>query len=255
MATAHDEPESGYELRWRAHNSQRRELILRAAAELVEESEPGAAIPVRRIAERAGLVKSVVYRQFKSKDDLARGLRGYVVDQFAAELEADLDVSTGSLREILRRSIASAAAWMEDNPRLVDLLRAGPTDAASGPDDVPVAPDAIGELRHRVVARAEQTIDGLAALTGLDPSAFDGVPFVVFTMVEGTLTSWVRGEAAVRGRSRAEVVESLTDVTWFVLDGAARTLGVRVDPDAELTPFLEGLVSDGATPAATSGRG
>ena len=32
MATAH-EPESGYELRWRAHNSQRRELILRAAAE------------------------------------------------------------------------------------------------------------------------------------------------------------------------------------------------------------------------------
>ena len=87
MATAH-EPESGYELRWRAHNSQRRDLILRAAAELVEESEPGAPIPVRRIAERAGLVKSVVYRQFKSKDDLARGLRGFVVDQFAAELEA-----------------------------------------------------------------------------------------------------------------------------------------------------------------------
>lgn len=241
MATAH-EPESGYELRWRAHNSQRRDLILRAAAELVEESEPGAPIPVRRIAERAGLVKSVVYRQFKSKDDLARGLRGFVVDQFAAELEADLDVSAGSLREILRRSIASAATWMQDNPRLVDLLRAGPTDAA-GPDGVPVAPDAIGELRHRVVARAEQTIDGLAALTGLDPAAFAGVPFVVFTMVEGTLTSWVRGEAAVRGRTRAEVVESLTDITWFVLDGAARTLGLDVDPDAEFSQVMNGLAS------------
>ncbi|AUN39755.1 TetR/AcrR family transcriptional regulator [Tsukamurella tyrosinosolvens] len=253
MATAH-EPESGYELRWRAHNSQRRELILRAAAELVEESEPGAPIPVRSIAERAGLVKSVVYRQFKSKDDLARGLRGFVVDQFAAELEADLDVSTGSLREILRRSIASAATWMQDNPRLVDLLRAGPTDAA-GPDGVPVAPDAIGELRHRVVARAEQTIDGLASLTGLDPAAFAGVPFVVFTMVEGTLTSWVRGEAAVRGRTRAEVVESLTDVTWFVLDGAARTLGVHVDPDAELTRFLESLAPDGVASGRAVRRG
>ena len=241
MATAH-EPESGYELRWRAHNSQRRDLILRAAAELVEESEPGAPIPVRRIAERAGLVKSVVYRQFKSKDDLARGLRGYVVDQFAAELEADLDVSAGSLREILRRSIASAATWMQDNPRLVDLLRAGPTDA-EGPDGTPVAPDAIGELRHRVVARAEQTIDGLAALTGLDPEAFAGVPFVVFTMVEGTLTSWVRGEASVRGRTRAEMVESLTDITWFVLDGAARTLGIQVDPDAEFSRVMNDLAS------------
>lgn len=242
MATAH-EPESGYELRWRAHNSQRRDLILRAAAELVEESEPGAPIPVRRIAERAGLVKSVVYRQFKSKDDLARGLRGFVVDQFAAELEADLDVSAGSLREILRRSIASAATWMEDNPRLVDLLRAGPTDAVDGPDGVPVAPDAIGELRHRVVVRSEQTIDGLAALIGLDAAAFAGVPFVVFTMVEGTLTSWVRGEAAVRGRSRAEMVESLTDITWFVLDGAARTLGLAVDPDAEFSQVVNGLAS------------
>ncbi|CAM3774299.1 TetR/AcrR family transcriptional regulator [Tsukamurella ocularis] len=253
MATAH-EPESGYDLRWRAHNSQRRDLILRAAAELVEESAPGATIPVRSIAERAGLVKSVVYRQFKSKDDLARGLRGFVVERFAAELEADLDVSTGTLREILRRSIASAATWMQDNPRLVDLLRAGPTDAPAGPDGVPVAPDAIGELRHRVVGRAEETITGIAALTGLDPAAFAGVPFVVFTMVEGTLTSWVRGEAAVRGRSRAEVVESLTDVTWFVLDGAARTLGVHVDPDAELTVFLQNLSSDGAAPTTSSGR-
>lgn len=235
------EAESGYELRWRAHNSQRRETILRAAAELVEESEPGAAIPVRSIAERAGLVKSVVYRQFKSKDDLARGLRGFVVERFAAELEADLDVSTGSLREIVRRSIASAASWMQDNPRLVDLLRAGPTDAAAGPDGVPVAPDAIGELKHRVIARADQTIDGLAALTGLDPRAFAGVPFMVFTMVEGTLTSWVRDEAAIRGRSRADVVESLTDVTWFVLDGAARTLGIQVDPDAEFSQVMNDL--------------
>lgn len=242
MAVAR-EAGSGYELRWRAHNSQRRETILRAAAELVEESDPGASIPVRSIADRAGLVKSVVYRQFKSKDDLARGLRGYVVDQFAAELEADLDISTGSLREILRRSIASAATWMQDNPRLVELLREGPTDAPAGPDGAPAAPDAIGELKSRVVGRAEQTIEGLSALTGLDPGPFSGVPFVVFTMVEATLTSWVRGEAAVRGRTRSEVVESLTDITWFVLDGAARTVGLEVDPDAEFTQVMNDVAA------------
>lgn len=243
MATS-QQPETGYELRWREHNSQRRELILRAAAQLVEEAEPGAPISVQAIARRAGLVKSVVYRQFKSKDDLARGLRGFVVDQFAAELEADLDVSSGSLRTILRRAIASAATWMQDNPRLVDLLRTGPTDASPAdgePDARPTAPDAIGELKHRVVARAHETIDAVAALTGLETGAFDGVPFVAFTLVEGTLTSWVRGEAAIRGRSRAEVVESLTDITWFVLDGAARAGGMEIDPDAEFSDVVARL--------------
>ncbi len=242
MTTARHEPESGYELRWRAHNSERRDRILQAAAELVEEAEPGAPIPVRSIADRAGLVKSVVYRQFKSKDELERGLRGYVVDQFAAELEADLDVSAGSLRAILRRSIASAATWMQENPRLVDLLRAGPTDAPTGPGGA-VAPDAIGELKHRVVARAEQTIGAIAEITGLDARAFAGVPFTVFTMVEGTLTSWVREEASLRGTDRDDVVDLLTDITWHVLDGAARTLGVIVDPDAEFADVVNGLSS------------
>ncbi|MET9328919.1 TetR/AcrR family transcriptional regulator [Tsukamurella sp. NPDC003166] len=243
--TSAGQPDSGYRLRWREHNSQRRDLILRAAAELVEESAPGAPISVRHIAERAGLVKSVVYRQFKSKDDLVRGLRGYVVESFAAELEADLDVSAGTLRGILRRAITSAAVWMEDNPRLVDLLRSGPSDTA------PDAPDAVAELRHRVVTRAHETIDGIAAVTRLDPEPFARIPFVMFTTVEATLTSWVRGEEAIRGSSRAQVVESLTDITWFVLDGAARGMGVTVDPDAEFATVLATLVPDGA--AAPSG--
>jgi AcrR family transcriptional regulator len=238
MAPTTRPPGSGYELRWREHNSQRRDHILRAAAQLVEESDPGAPISVQRIADRAGLAKSVVYRQFKSKDDLARALRGFVVDAFAAELEADLDITTGSLREIVRRAVASAAGWMQDNPRLVDLLRSGPSDAE------PDVPDAMSDLKQRIVARATATIDGVAALTGLDPSGFASVPFVVFTMVESTLTSWVRGEQPIRDQTRAEVVESLTDITWFVLDGAARGIGIAVDPDAEFAEVLNTLAPD-----------
>ncbi|CAM3904161.1 MULTISPECIES: TetR/AcrR family transcriptional regulator [Tsukamurella] len=247
MATHTEEPGSGYELRWREHNSQRRDLILRAAAGLVEESAPGAPISVQRIADRAGLVKSVVYRQFKSKDDLARALRGYVVDAFAAELEADLDISSGSLREILRRSVASAAGWMQDNPRLVDLLRSGPSEAA------PDAPDAMSDLKQRIVTRARATIDGIAALTGLDATGFAAVPFVVFTMVEATLTSWVRGEAPIRGQTRSEVVESLTGITWFVLDGAARGVGIEVDPDIEFSTVLHQLTERPGTDPRSGG--
>lgn len=56
-----------------------------------------------------------------------------------------------------------------------------------------------------MVARAEQTIDGLVALTGLDP---------------------------------AQLVELHTDITWFVLDDAARTLGLEVDPDADFSRVM-----------------
>jgi AcrR family transcriptional regulator len=235
-------PGSGYELRWQAHNSERRELILRAAAELVEESDSDAPISVQRIADRAGLVKSVVYRQFKGKDDLTRSLRGYVVESFAAELEVDLDISTGSLRSILHRAISSAAQWMQNNPRLVDLLRSGPTDhGPQGPTD------AIGELKERIVSRGQQTINDIATAAELDGAVFTRVPFVIFTMVEATLTSWVRGERSIRDQSRAELVASLTDITWFVLDGAARSIGLIVDPDADFSAVIATL-----TPARTA---
>lgn len=235
MAESTPDPSSGYQRRWRAHNSQRRTEILRAAAELVEQAPPGAPISMQQIANLAGVAKSVVYRQFSGKDDLARSLRGHIVDRFAAELESDLDISSGSLREILGRAIGSAATWMQDNPALVDLLRSGPTDRA------PASPDAMSELTQRIVARARETIDAITGAAGAAPGSFGDIPFVLFTTVESTLTGWVRGEPSLRGHSRTQIVASLTDITWFILDGAARTLGLVVDPDQELTEAAAGL--------------
>ncbi|GAA4397407.1 TetR/AcrR family transcriptional regulator [Tsukamurella soli] len=235
MTRAADTPTSGYAERWKSHNVERRAAILAAAADLVEQSPPGADVPVQRVADQAGVAKSVVYRQFKGKDDLERTLRQFVLDQFADELETDLDISHGSLRSILARTIDSAATWMSEHPRLVELLRAGP--AAASPD----APDAIGELKRRIVQRSDDTIAALAVATGADRSAFEAIPFVVVNMVEATLTSWIRGESAATVRSRDEMVAALTDITWFILDGAAHTIGVTVDPDEELATVVAGL--------------
>ncbi|MDF0532337.1 TetR/AcrR family transcriptional regulator [Tsukamurella sp. 8F] len=243
MATPTDGPRTGYEERWRAHNSQRRELILSAAAGLVEQSRPGAPISVQRIANRADLAKSVVYRQFKNKDDLVRSLRGYVVDTFADELERDLDISTGSLRSILRRAIASAAEWMEDHPRLVELLRSGPTD-----HDAAGSGDAMGEFRHRIVVRGQATIEAIGEIIDRDSGPFTDVPFVVFAMVESTLTSWVRGEELIHTRTRDEIVDTLTDITWSVLDGTARGAGLQVDPDAEFSTVVVAMAPTATAP-------
>lgn len=64
---------SGYEARWEQHNAERRGHILQAAVALLEESPPGAEISMVRIAERAGVAKSVMYRQFAGKDELDAG--------------------------------------------------------------------------------------------------------------------------------------------------------------------------------------
>ncbi len=227
-------PLSGYDERWREHNTERRALILRAAAQLVEQAPSGADISVQQIADRAGVAKSVMYRQFKGKEDLERTLRRFVLDELTAELEADLDISTGSLKAILSRTITTAAGWMSEHPRLVELLRAGPTDDTT-------APDAMAELKQRIVVRSLDTIDAIAAAVGADSHTFTTIPFVVVTMVEATLTSWIREETAMTIRSRDEIVEALTDITWFVLDGASRAIGFNVDPDQELTAVIDAL--------------
>src|SRR5689334_2510577 len=100
---------SGYEARWEQHNTERRAQILQAAVALVEENPPGTEISMVRIAERAGVAKSVVYRQFTGKDELERRVRSWVFDDFAAVLDTNLDVSKGSLRDILTRTVAAVA--------------------------------------------------------------------------------------------------------------------------------------------------
>ncbi|HEU0191588.1 MAG TPA: TetR/AcrR family transcriptional regulator [Mycobacterium sp.] len=222
---------SGYEARWQQHNAERRTLILQAAVAVIEDSPPGADISVQSIAKRAGVAKSVVYRQFSGKDELERRIRSYLVDDFAAVLDAKLDVSSGSLREILTRSVRAVADWMADRQQLNEFARRGPTLDGTA--------DAAGELKRRIARRGEDIIAAIAATIGADSTAFESVPFAVATMVEGTLASWLR--EAPPTRTREQMATTLAEIIWFVLDGAARSAGVVIDPDTELAAVIESL--------------
>ncbi len=226
---------SGYEARWEQHNAERRTKILQAAVALVEENPPGAEISMVRIAERAGVAKSVVYRQFAGKEDLERRVRSYVFDDFAALLDTKLDVSNGSLRDILTRTVAAVADWMLDHPRLDDFVRRGPTYSGDG------SLDAVSELKLRMTSQSEGIIATIAQTIGMDDTAFKTVPFAVVTMVEATLSAWIRGAAPAR--SRDEIVTHLADFAWYVLDGAARSIGLEINRDDELTSVIAALTA------------
>lgn len=229
---------SGHEARWERHNQERQTRILTAAVELLEEGPAGADIPVKLIAQRAGLAKSVVYRQFSGRDDLDCRIRAHMIDEFVRTLEARLDISSGSVAEILERTIRAAVDWMSDHPRLNEFARTGPVDGTADGD-------AVSTLKVRMALRARELISSIAAAIGVDDGAFATVPFAVVTMIEGTLTQWVRDPAPTRDRD--QIVADLAGYVWFVLDGVARSVGVGIDPSAELTAVVAGLAGGAAT--------
>ncbi|WP_327150020.1 TetR/AcrR family transcriptional regulator [Nocardia sp. NBC_01329] len=224
---------NGYEARWEQHNIERRLHILRAAVELLEENPLGADLPVRQIAERAGVAKSVVYRQFSGREDLDRRIRSYLIDHLEAVLDAQLDISSGSVREIITRTVRAVADWMGDHPNLAAFARSGPP--ADGPDSV----DAISSLKIRISERSRELIETIARTMDADSAALEPVPFAVVTMVEGVLAAWVADPGS--RRPRAQMVADLSDYAWYILDGVARTASITVDPDRELAEVVAGL--------------
>lgn len=232
-AGANRTPGNGYQARWERHNTGRQTRILEAAVELLEDGQTGAEISVQQIAQRAGLAKSVVYRQFRDREDLDRRVRSYLVDEFAGTLATKLDISDGSLEEILVRSINTVAEWMSDHPRLHEFVRSGPTHY----DDTGI--DAVSSLKAAIAGRARDIIAGVSKSIDVDDSAFESLALALVTMVEGTLAHWVRGQDPEL--TRAKIVDDLATYAWYVLDGAARTLGVHIDPQAKLVTVINQL--------------
>ncbi|MDX1881633.1 TetR/AcrR family transcriptional regulator [Mycobacterium sp. SMC-18] len=226
---------SGYEARWEQHNAERRAQILLAMIELLEESPPGADISVAAIAKRAGVAKSVIYRQTSGKEELERRVRSYLIDDFGSVLVSKLDISDGSLREILTRTIEAVADWMIDHPRLNEFARSGPS--FEGDETL----DAVGELKLRIIERADGIIAAIQLAIGVEDSAFKLVPLAIVTMVEETLFAWVRTPEPTH--TRDEMIAHLADFTWYVIDGAARAIGFEVSRDEPLVAVVAALAN------------
>lgn len=226
---------TGREARWERHNSERQKRILTAAVELLEARSAGSDVSVQQIADRAGLAKSVVYRQFNGRDDLDRRVRAFVLEQFATVLDESMNIAVGTLDEILTRTIGTVAEWITEHPRVHEFMSTGPTDY--GDESI----DAISSLKARISASARLIITEVARSVGIDSTPFDSLPFAVVTMVEGTLTRWVRSPEPKP--SREEIVADLAKFTWYMFDGVTRSIGLTIDPGVELSTIITELVT------------
>ncbi|MFJ1458002.1 TetR/AcrR family transcriptional regulator [Nocardia wallacei] len=222
--------------RWQPHNAARRERIVEAAIALLEEHPAGADIPAQQIAARAGLAKSVLYRQFSGREELDRRVRTTIAERFTDALDAALDIGAGSIAEILARAVGVVVDWIGDHPRQHEFLRTGP--AADGPEDR----DALSGLMITITGRANGLVSGLAGAVGVaDPPVIDTMTFAIVAMVEATVTRWAHEPDPAL--DRAALIAEVASYAWSILDGVARTHHLTLDPDQPLLQLIEALAA------------
>jgi AcrR family transcriptional regulator len=217
--------------RWNEHNSARQTLVVEAAVALLDETAVGQDVAVEQIAKRAGLARSVLYRQFDGRDDLDRRIRTYIVERSFEVLAANLDFATGSVEDIVSRTVRAMLDWRLAHPRWYEFLGTGPTEY-----DEPSL-DAVEGLRRRFQHLVKVLLVEICDMLGVDFAQFDTLPYATVAMVDGTLTAWIGDPSPAR--TEDEIVDDIAMYVRYLLFGAARSVGVHVDPAAGLMDVIQ----------------
>ncbi len=233
-------PSPVHDARWSEHNSARRARLVEAAVALLDEQPVGRDVSVEEIAQRAGLARSVFYRQFDSREAFDCRVRAIILDQCFAMYATNLDFSTGSIDEIVTRTAGALLAWRIDHPAWYAFLGTGPTDH-DNPDL-----DAVQSLSRRFETLIDVRLSEIAQLVGVDYEPLRTLPFAVVTMVDGTFTRWLSDPSPPR--SRDQLVRDVANYAWYMLDGAARRSGLCVDRDQTVDEVIGGVSGSAAKP-------
>jgi AcrR family transcriptional regulator len=221
--------------RWGDHNSERRRAIMEALIALIEESDPGADIPLQLIAERAGIRRSVIYRHFTDRKDLDAKTREYVVESNIDRVMPTLDLDD-TLHDTLERIIGTYVQLVSARPRLHLWVEHGP-----GSHD-PAGLAVVGGTKLAVSQRITDLFLMATAILGIEEPGLDVAAYSVVSMVDGAVTRWLQTDSP--GLNAEEMARLLTQSLWFLIDGHARLRGVAVDPDLPLRELLVRATAD-----------
>lgn len=222
----------GRQLRWAGHNEERRQHVLDAAITLLEEQPIGAELRVQQIAERAGLVRTVVYRLFSNRDDLNRAVQLHIVEMIRETLNQNL-VLTGSIEQIIRSIVGGYVAWVDAHPNLLDMAQRALGDGLPG--ELDRATDALaGDIS--TLFQAGATLLG----HDLDEDQLGTLDLLVVGLlgqVRGSVNQWVRRPERTVGASA--LTKMLSRWIWYQIDGQAREIGVVLDPTVPFDSLAE----------------
>lgn len=226
-----DEQIDGRRVRWEEHKRERRNTILAAAVELIEEHPPGEEIHIQQIAARAGIARPAVYRHFTDRHELDLAVQKRALALLMAELNPQV-VLTGTIEQVIRRIIETYVTWAGDHPA---LHRVAVREGVSQPNSpVRVAVLQVADLVIPLIEAGASTFG--ATLDEDDRAALDLLVFGMVSQAVGAVRLWLGREA--RSPSAGALASRLAEVIWFQLDGLARARGATIDPTQSIEQIL-----------------
>lgn len=213
----------GRQLRWADHNEERRLHVLEAAVALLEEQPVGTELRVQQIAERAGLVRTVVYRLFSNRVDLNRAVQLHIVGMIREVLDQTL-VLSGSVEEIIRGIVGAYVEWVAEHPQLHDMAQRALGDGQPGELDRTV--DELGAEVSKLFQAGATLLD--RELDEEQRSMLDLLVVGLLGQVRGSVNQWVRRPE--RNLSPRALTNLLSRWIWYQIDGQARELDLVLDP-------------------------
>ncbi|KAA1427676.1 TetR/AcrR family transcriptional regulator [Nocardioides antri] len=223
----------GRQLRWQDHNEERRLHVLNAAVELIEEQPLGTELKVQQIAERAGLVRTVVYRLFSNRVDLNRAVQLHIVGMIRDVLDSTM-VLSGSIEEIIHSIVGGYVEWVAEHPHLHEMAQRALGDGQPGELDRAV--DQLGTDISELFQAGATLLDH-----ELDEEQLNTLDLLVVGLlgqVRGSVNQWVRrSDQALSPRG---LTNMLSRWIWYQIDGQAREIGVVLDPTVPVDRLAAG---------------
>jgi AcrR family transcriptional regulator len=211
----------GRSTRWDPHRRERRTTIITAAIRAIEAHGPDAL--TGQIAELAGVPRTHVYRHFDGKQALDLAVSRHVANEIGTSIRAGL-ATPGSARSVIGGAISQHLGWVEAHPNLYRFLAQHAYAVAT--TGTPAADDAKAAFAAELTALLQRYLRWF----GLETAPAERVIVGVVGMVDATAAWWLEH----RDVPRDEVTADLTDSVWLIIDRTTRSLGLVLDPDAEL---------------------
>lgn len=201
----------GRAARWHGQHERRRAQFVDAA--LAEITERGPEVSTERIAQRAGVARTRLYKHFDGAADLQATISGKVVELLSAELEPVWKPS-GSPQRMITAALEALVRWLTEHTHLYRyVVRHSPAGSGGGLTDIKTA---LG-----------QHLTGYLRGVGMEPGAAEITAFGVVGHVESATARWLDWPG---GTSRDELVEQLAGAVWAVFEQALRRGGIELDP-------------------------
>ena len=208
-------------------------MILDAAAEVVEGLPPGADLTLQDIADRAGMVHTVVRRHFGGRLALVRAVQADVLEQAFELISGPVD-PTITLHENVHGYVSTAVAWSDAHESLHALVERELGDGE---------PSELNRAIHRYTERLVGSAVTIGQLFGVEIEGevraewqllFAGV----IGQVRATLGFWLAQQPRVVGRDQVSA-HLATTISRQVVDAIAE-LGVVIDPSIPLIDQISG---------------